>query len=384
MKKFSFILFAIILSGCATSAQPYLSPYELTKNNTEESSSKTNNYNNKNNNVGKTNSSSNTNRNVSTANARRNTSTANAKRETNTVNARRDNNSNQSNTKVNSNYYTVKKGDTLFSIAFDNNIELKTFVLINNLNQSNTIYVGQKLLINPDESVYKTYRVQNKDTVYRISKNFGISIDELRRWNGIDSSNNIIVGQFLIVGKKKQNSNATSTSNPPKPNSAPMLSSNSNSSSNTTKPEPVTRREENKTDNIRDYPKPTAAPNKGKLAWQWPFTGNIINYFSASNKGIDIAGIKGNIIKSAAPGKIVYAGNALRGYGNLIIINHNDDFLSAYAHNDSILVKEGDIVKAGQSIAKMGDTDSKKVCLHFEIRYKGQSVNPLNYLPKRK
>lgn len=381
MKKFSFILFAIVLSGCATSAKPYLSPYELTKNNSEVSSTKTNN------NAGK-NSNTSTNRNVSTANARRNTSTANARRNTNTANARRDNNSNHSNTKVSSNYYTVKKGDTLFSIAFDNNIELKTLVLINNLNQSNTIYVGQKLLINPDESVYKTYRVQNKDTVYRISKNFGISIDELRRWNGIDSSNNIIVGQFLIVGKKNQNSNTasmpTSTSNPPKPNNAPMLSNNSNSSTNTTKPEQVTRREDNKTDNIRDYPKPTAAPNKGKLAWQWPFIGNIINYFSASNKGIDIAGMKGNIIKSAAPGKIVYAGNALRGYGNLIIINHNDDFLSAYAHNDSILVKEGDVVKAGQSIAKMGDTDSKNVCLHFEIRYKGQSVNPLNYLPKRK
>ena len=100
--------------------------------------------------------------------------------------------------------------------------------------------------------------------------------------------------------------------------------------------------------------------------------------------GIDISGRKGDSVRSAAKGKIVYAGDALRGYGNLIIINHDDDYLSAYAHNDAILVTEGQMVESGQVIARMGDTDAKSVRLHFEIRHNGESVNPLNYLPKRK
>ena len=101
------------------------------------------------------------------------------------------------------------------------------------------------------------------------------------------------------------------------------------------------------------------------------------------NKGIDIAGSKGQAIVATADGRVVYAGNALRGYGNLIIIKHNDDYLSAYAHNDTMLVREQQEVKAGQKIATMGSTGTSSTRLHFEIRYKGKSVNPLQYLPQR-
>ncbi len=101
------------------------------------------------------------------------------------------------------------------------------------------------------------------------------------------------------------------------------------------------------------------------------------------NKGIDIAGSKGQAIIATADGRVVYAGNALRGYGNLIIIKHNDDYLSAYAHNDTMLVREQQEVKAGQKIATMGSTGTSSTRLHFEIRYKGKSVNPLQYLPQR-
>lgn len=101
------------------------------------------------------------------------------------------------------------------------------------------------------------------------------------------------------------------------------------------------------------------------------------------NKGIDIAGSKGQAIVATADGRVVYAGNALRGYGNLIIIKHNDDYLSAYAHNDTMLVREQQEVKAGQKIATMGSTGTSSTRLHFEIRYKGKSVNPLRYLPQR-
>lgn len=121
-------------------------------------------------------------------------------------------------------------------------------------------------------------------------------------------------------------------------------------------------------------------------SWRWPTDGKIIDNFSAAeggNKGIDIAGTRGQSVVATASGRVVYAGNALRGYGNLIIIKHNDDYLSAYAHNDTMLVREQQEVKAGQKIATMGSTGTSSVRLHFEIRYKGKSVNPLRYLPQR-
>lgn len=109
----------------------------------------------------------------------------------------------------------------------------------------------------------------------------------------------------------------------------------------------------------------------------------MISKFSVGdqgNKGIDIAGQRGQDVVATAAGVVVYAGNALRGYGNLIIIKHNDEYLSAYAHNDSLLIKEGQSVKTGQKIASMGSTGTNSVRLHFEIRYKGKSVNPEHYL----
>ncbi|WP_413730971.1 murein hydrolase activator NlpD [Sodalis sp. RH22] len=120
--------------------------------------------------------------------------------------------------------------------------------------------------------------------------------------------------------------------------------------------------------------------------WRWPTDGKIIDNFSAAeggNKGIDISGSRGQSILATSGGRVVYAGNALRGYGNLIIIKHNDDYLSAYAHNDTMLVREQQEVSAGQKIATMGSTGTSSVRLHFEIRYKGKSVNPLRYLPQR-
>lgn len=121
--------------------------------------------------------------------------------------------------------------------------------------------------------------------------------------------------------------------------------------------------------------------------WDWPVKGNIIQHFSTQgphmSKGIDISGKLGASVRAAAPGKVVYSGSGLRGYGQLIIVKHNEDFLSAYAHNSRLLVKEGDSIGQGQTIAEMGHSDTDKVKLHFEIRKNGQPVNPLNLLPKR-
>jgi lipoprotein NlpD len=132
-------------------------------------------------------------------------------------------------------------------------------------------------------------------------------------------------------------------------------------------------------------PKPAlAAPDDGaKLDWVWPAKGKIVNGFSeaTSLKGIDIAGSAGQPITASAAGKVVYAGSGLRGYGKLIIIKHNETYLSAYAHNRDILVKEGQQVGKGQKIAEMGNTDADQVKLHFEIRRQGKPVDPLRYLP---
>lgn len=193
----------------------------------------------------------------------------------------------------------------------------------------------------------------------------------------------------------------TSSSNPP----APVTSVDSGSSSNTNSgmlitPPPKMGATPQQAPQIQPVQRPVTAPTVSTTepnasststsapisAWRWPTDGKVIENFGASeggNKGIDIAGSKGQAIVATADGRVVYAGNALRGYGNLIIIKHNDDYLSAYAHNDTMLVREQQEVKAGQKIATMGSTGTSSTRLHFEIRYKGKSVNPLRYLPQR-
>lgn len=134
-------------------------------------------------------------------------------------------------------------------------------------------------------------------------------------------------------------------------------------------------------------PKPPAssAATSGTVdTWLWPTDGALLGRFgSAGGKGIDIAGVRNAAVKAVAPGKVVYSGSGLRGYGRLLIVKHAGEFLSAYAHNETILVKEGDVVAAGQQIALMGDSDADRVKLHFEIRRYGKPLDPLNYLPER-
>ena len=131
---------------------------------------------------------------------------------------------------------------------------------------------------------------------------------------------------------------------------------------------------------VKTEPKPIAVSETG---WFWPTQGKVIaNFNEATNKGVDIAGTKGQAINASAAGKVIYSGSDLRGYGKLVIIKHNPTFLSVYAHNSKILVKEGQPVKAGQKIAEMGDTDTNRIKLHFEIRERGKSVDPTKYLPQ--
>ena len=122
------------------------------------------------------------------------------------------------------------------------------------------------------------------------------------------------------------------------------------------------------------------------INWQWPTDGNVVGEFGQGDSitaGIDITGEKGQPVKAAGPGIVVYAGSGVRGYGNLILLKHNDQFLSAYAHNDSLRVSENDVVEAGEVIATMGDSDAENVRLHFEVRRDGQPQDPMDFLPSR-
>lgn len=294
--------------------------------------------------------------------------------------------------KLGDDQYMVKSGDTLYSIAFDNGIDYRTLALINNIDlKSAIIHPGDILTVKiRNLNASNVYRVKSGDTLYAISRKFNVPLDKLIKNNNLVKPYGINVGQLLVLDKQKKIYTPSRSSN-----------TNKKDSSNTSKEQQIVRNNDNtkKENNEQSKkeelsPKTTVVTNNksiydrmSKITWKWPTKGSVIHFYgqgSKSNKGIDIAGKKGQVVSAAASGKIVYAGNALRGYGNLIIIKHNDDYISAYAHNDQILVKEMQQVKAGQIIAKMGNTDSDCVNLHFEIRYRGDSVNPIQYLPKNK
>ena len=204
----------------------------------------------------------------------------------------------------------------------------------------------------------KVYKVKKGDTLYSISWRYGMDYKTLAKINHIHSPYRLSIGQKLRFKAIK-----------------PIKK--------TYKPKPVKAKTKAKSTKPTSTPKPIA---NIKLAWQWPTKGKIISTYSKSatgRKGIDIAGKAGQTIVAAASGKVVYAGNGLPRYGNLLIVKHNDVYLSAYAHNTKLLVKEGQYVKAGQKIARLGSTGTQRNQLHFEIRRNGKPVDPLRFLPKR-
>lgn len=189
------------------------------------------------------------------------------------------------------------------------------------------------------------YHAASKDTVYSVAWRYGLDYRYLAKRNDIHSSDHLAKGQVIHLRGQPQLGSVKPVQRP--------------------QPE-LEKHEFDKTVSV----------------WRWPAHGSIVGTFSSSNKGINIAGKMDNPIYATAAGEVVYSGSGLRGYGNLIIIKHNSQFLSAYAHSNTVLVKQGDWVRSGQKIADMGNTDSRRVMLHFEIRRSGQPVNPLNYLIK--
>ena len=201
--------------------------------------------------------------------------------------------------------------------------------------------------------------VRRGDTLYRIAASSGIAMRDLAAWNGISAPYTIYPGQRLALyppsGARAGASKSAlpSTRPAPQPQSTPALS---------------------------------APPADSGIAWRWPADGQLISRFEAgepTKQGIDIAGAGGTPVRAAGDGVVVYSGSGLVGYGELIIIKHNDQWLSAYGHNRNRLVNEGELVKSGQQIAELGRSGAARDMLHFEIRYNGKPADPLRYLPKR-
>jgi len=239
--------------------------------------------------------------------------------------------------KSSSNRYIVRKGDTLFSIAFKHGLNYRTLARVNAIAKPYKIYPGQRLQLKPSsQNVVRDKSVRSKTTAVNTNTATSKSIKKQVKKRPSPP-------KTTVVEKRAGKSTPTSRSS-------------------------------------------TKTASASAIRWQWPTTGRLIASFKTKgqvNKGVNLAGRKGDPVYAAAAGEVVYAGSGLLGYGNLVIIDHNHKFLSAYAHNSRVLVRERDRVKGGEKIAEMGRSSAERVMLHFEIRRDGVPVNPLKYLPKK-
>jgi lipoprotein NlpD len=264
----------------------------------------------------------------------------------------------------------------------------------------------------PKEDTGGTYIVRKGDTLLRIALDHGQNYRDLVTWNNLANPNDIKVDQVLRVAPPEHAGVQTSPvalappemrpvtpaapkKTGPRGDKRPYSEANLAEMQKAEAAKAETGRPEPK---AADKPELAAAPaapliapgstvtatDDEKLSWMWPSDGKIVATFDeGKNKGIDIAGKAGQQVMAAGAGKVMYAGSGIRGYGNLVIVKHSNSLLSAYAHNRSIVVKEGQTVSKGQVIAEMGDSDADSVKLHFEIRQQGKPVDPSKFLPTR-
>jgi lipoprotein NlpD len=224
----------------------------------------------------------------------------------------------------------------------------------------------------------KIHRVAKGETLFSIAWRYGVDFKKLAEFNGIKPPYTIYPSQQIRLDIRSANGKIFSSETSSPNSKKSILASKSDGSSRSI------YRSGNRSDGASISPNNDNFQSSPK--WQWPVAGKMIAPFQGEtglNKGIDLSGKLGEPVLAAASGRVVYAGSGLSGYGKLLIIKHNETFLSAYAHNDEISVKEGDLVKGGQRIADMGSSGTDRVKLHFEIRSEGSPVDPLKYLPKR-
>lgn len=247
--------------------------------------------------------------------------------------------------------YTVQKGDTLFSIAFANGLDVRELAAWNDLPSPDLIRIGQVLRLTAPASELtgssgvETMPIENSEAPPEIPV---YTTPRAQRLPWSDAN------WAKLNSEAEKPVTAAESPNPPEKAEA----------------------EEAKPDAVKV--EPAASPE----TWRWPASGALLGrYGEGGGKGIDLAGERGAPVVAAAPGRVVYSGSGLRGYGQLVIIKHANEYLSAYAHNQKILVHEGELVTEGQKIAEMGDSDADRVKLHFEIRQFGKPVDPLKLLP---
>lgn len=252
-------------------------------------------------------------------------------------------------------YYMVKKGDTLIQIALDFGQNYRDLVAWNNLSNPNDIKVDQVLRVLPPEGAAQTGSVVTSS---------GVEVRPLTTPGSQGAPNK----SAPRGDKRPYSENALAELQKP---DASM------SASTVQKTEPSKP--------LEKAPDTPAAliPDDENIAWIWPADGKIVANFSEGKRGIDIAGKMGQPVLAAGSGKVLYAGSGIRGYGNLVIVKHSNNLLSAYAHNKTIFVKEDQSVTKGQKIAEMGNSDTDEVKLHFEIRQQGKPVDPSKFLPNR-
>jgi lipoprotein NlpD len=229
------------------------------------------------------------------------------------------------------------------------------------------------------------YSVKSGDTLIRIGMDNGQSWRDIARWNNIENPNLIETGQVLrvtppeetgVVVRPVSSTNVVTSPAPASAASAPATATNTAA----VRPPASAASPPNSSTPANSLANTDSAEET--VSFQWPTRGNVLAGFDeVKNKGIDISGKAGDPVLAAADGKVVYAGSGLRGYGNLVILKHNNTYLTAYAHNQSLLVKEDQAIKRGQKIAEMGNSDADQVKLHFEIRRQGKPVDPAKYLP---
>ena len=262
--------------------------------------------------------------------------------------------------------YSVKKGDTLYSIALEHGRDYKEIAVWNNLENPNRIQVGQQLRVSPPEEESPVAVVKPvlssapvETTAAGAAKVVGVNTETLKRE---PKGGKEPYSEEALARMRRGDANAPAQA-AEKPAEKP--------------PE-------------KPAEKPVAAAvatGDDAIEWAWPASGKPVATFAeggaGTNKGVDIAGKLGEPVLAAAEGKVVYVGSGLRGYGNLVIVRHNASYLSAYAHNSKIVVKEAQAVTKGQKIAEIGSSDADQVKLHFEIRHLGKPVDPLKFLPVR-
>jgi len=277
-------------------------------------------------------------------------------------------------------FYIVQKGDTLYGIALNHSVDFKKLAEWNDIVDPKTIRPGQRI------SLSMPARDSQPELFALPQQPMATTIDPTI--HSSDSKNALSQESNNIVSSGKVKTSPKALKLPFSEQNIARLQYPIKSPLSAVQPSPIpsTAAEKNTKIEVAPQPdpsKPDKASDHSNAEWIWPATGKLLSSFSKNSKGVKISGQAGQPVLASAAGEVVYSGHGLRGYGNLIIIKHDNTFLSAYAHNSKLLVKEGEAVVKGQKIAEMGNTDTDTIQLHFEIRKHGKPVDPLEYLPQQ-